>query len=42
MAHATTKLTLANLVYNLRRLAWIESRTAPGMKIKPEGTRRDE
>ena len=29
MARATTKLTLANLVYNLRRLAWIETGTAP-------------
>ena len=29
VARATAKLALANLVYNLRRLAWIEHRTTP-------------
>jgi IS5 family transposase len=29
VVRATAKLTLANLVYNLRRLAWIETRSAP-------------
>ena len=29
LARATAKLTLANLAYNLRRLAWIETRPAP-------------
>ncbi len=29
LARATARITLANLVYNMRRLAWIERRTAP-------------
>jgi IS5 family transposase len=29
LARATAKITLANLAYNLRRLTWIEGRTAP-------------
>jgi hypothetical protein len=28
-ARATTKITLANLAYNMRRLMWIEGRTLP-------------
>jgi transposase, IS5 family len=27
LARATTKITLANLAYNMRRLMWIEGRT---------------
>ena len=29
LARATAKITLANLAYNLRRLAWMEGRVAP-------------
>ena len=29
LARAETKIGLANIVYNIRRLAWIEARTAP-------------
>ena len=29
LARATTRLGLANLVTNMRRLVWFESRTAP-------------
>jgi transposase, IS5 family len=29
LARATAKITLANLAYNLSRLAWIEGRHAP-------------
>jgi transposase, IS5 family len=29
LARATAKITLANLAYNLRRLAWIEGSVAP-------------
>jgi hypothetical protein len=29
LARATTKITLANLAYNMRRLMWIEGRTLP-------------
>jgi hypothetical protein len=29
IARATARLTLANLAYNMRRLAWIEGRGAP-------------
>jgi IS5 family transposase len=29
LARATAKITLANLAYNLSRLAWIEGRPAP-------------
>jgi transposase, IS5 family len=29
LARATAKITVANLAYNLRRLTWIEGRTAP-------------
>jgi hypothetical protein len=29
LARATTKITLANLAYNVRRLMWIEGRTLP-------------
>ena len=28
LARATTRITLANLAYNMRRLVWIEGRTA--------------
>lgn len=30
LARATTKIGLANLVYNMRRLVWLERRTVPG------------
>lgn len=29
IARATIKIGMANLVYNLQRLAWLEGRTAP-------------
>ena len=29
LVRATAKITLANLAYNLSRLAWIEARVAP-------------
>ena len=29
IARATTKIMLANLAYNMRRLAWFEGQTAP-------------
>jgi transposase, IS5 family len=29
LARATAKITLANLVHNMRRLVWIEGRTVP-------------
>ena len=29
LVRATAKITLANLTYNMRRLAWIEGRTVP-------------
>jgi hypothetical protein len=29
IARATTKIGLANLAYNLRRLVWLETRTQP-------------
>jgi hypothetical protein len=29
LARATARITLANLAYNMRRLVWIEGRTAP-------------
>ena len=33
LARATTKITLANLAYNMRRLVWLEGRATP---IRPE------
>ena len=29
LVRATARITLANLAYNMRRLAWIAGRTAP-------------
>jgi hypothetical protein len=29
LARATARITLANLAYNMRRLAWIEGRGVP-------------
>lgn len=29
LARATARITLANLIYNMRRLVWIEGRAAP-------------
>jgi hypothetical protein len=29
LVRATARITLANLAYNMRRLAWIEGRAAP-------------
>ena len=29
LARATTAITLANLAYNMRRLAWLDGRTVP-------------
>jgi IS5 family transposase len=28
LARATARITLANLIYNMRRLVWVEGRTA--------------